>query len=163
MAIYTQEQVDNAVRKSISPSRLASYLPVASPYITPALVAGTPTKLLLPTTVKAVQDFTLDLINSRWYLDSPGVVNREFSIAMTSSVLASTNNTVMTFELYKNGVFEEGVSIQRKIVAGSDVGALGILGTLFLSTNDYIELYVTSSLGGTITFQRTAINLMEIN
>lgn len=150
-------------RKTLTPSRLASYLPAATPYTTPTLVAATPTKLLLPTTVKTIQDFSLDGPNNRFFLSASDVVDREFQINASTSMTASTNNTVVTLGMRINGVFEEGVSIDRKIGTGSDVGAIGFSGSFKLSTNDYIEVFVTSSLGGTITFSKTAINILEVN
>lgn len=163
MAIYSQAQVDDAVRKTLAPSRLSSYLPIASPYTTPTLSAATPTKLLIPTTAKYVQDFSLDIPNSRWYLNSAGVVDRRFTIGMTTSMIASTNNTEVTLSMYKNGVYEPGVSIKRKIGTGADVGAMAVIGSFTLSHTDYIEVYVESSLGGTLTFSYTDINILEVN
>lgn len=163
MALYGQAQVDDAVRKTLTPSRLSSYLPIASPYTTPTLSAGTPTKLLIPTTAKYVQDFSLDIPNSRWYLNSAGVVDRKFTIGMTTSMIASINNTEVTISMYKNGVYELGVSIKRKIGTGADVGAMAVIGSFTLSHTDYIEVYVESSLGGTLTFSYTDINILEVN
>lgn len=163
MINYTDEQFESAIRKSINPSRLSSYLPVATPYTTPALTLNVPTKLLIPTTPKYVNDFTLDVPNSRWFLDVPNVTNRKFNIAMTTSLTASVNNVDVDIEMWKNGVFEEGVSIRRKIGTGADTGAMAVVGSFELSTNDYVEVYVRSSASGTLTFIRTAINIMEVN
>jgi hypothetical protein len=162
-AKYTNNQIDEAVRKSLTPSRLSTYLPVATPYTTPTLAANTPTKLLIPTTVKKKQDFTLDVPNTRWFLDTTGVTDREFVITMTTSMIASANNNNVIVSMYKNGVFEEGVSIARKIGTGADQGAVSVTGSFMLSDNDYVEVYVETDQGGTITFSRTAINILEVN
>lgn len=163
MATYTQAQVDEAVRKALIPSRLSTYLPVASPYTTPTLVAGTPTKVLAPTSVKRQTDFTLDVGNMRWFLDTTGVTNREFVITVSSTVLASLGNNDITIAMYKNGVFEEGVGITRRVGVSNDRGAIAVTGAFSLSDNDYIEIYVTSENGGTLIFERLAINILEVN
>lgn len=163
MINYDDEQFEEAIRKSINPSRLSSYLPVATPYTTPTLTLNVPTKLLIPTIPKYVNDFTLDGPNSRWFLDVPNVTNRKFNIAMTTSLTSSVNNVDVDIEMWKNGVFEEGVSIRRRIGTGADTGAMSVVGSFELSTNDYVEVYVRASASGTITFIRTAINIMEVN
>lgn len=144
-----------------NPDRLNSFLPSATPYTTPSISANTPTKLLLPTTVKTVKNFELDGVNLRYFLNNPTAVNKEFAIEMTSSVQTGANNTIVTFQLYKNGVLEEGVGIQRKVSTGADVGALSISGTVLLSHNDYVELYVTTTLSSTVTFIKTSISINE--
>ena len=131
-----------------NPSRLNSYLPIASPYTTPTLSAGVPTKLLIPTTPKSIKDFTLDVGNSRWFLDDPTAANRLFIVHLTTSIITSITNHDVAIELYKNGAFEEGVSIERFIAAGTDKGSLALNGIVSLSDNDYIEVYVTNSATG---------------
>lgn len=153
----------NVERKTLTPSVLFSYLPAASPYTTPTLVATTPTKLLLPTTVKSIQDFELDIPNTRYFLNDANAVNRTFEVNMSTSMTTSLNNVVVTLEMWKNGVFEEGISVKRKVGTGADVGALALNGQFTLSHNDYIEVYAISDLGGTITFDRIAINIKEMN
>lgn len=163
MATYSQAQVDDAMRKTLTPSRLSSYLPIASPYTTPALVASTPTKLLIPTTAKYIQDFSLDVPNSRWFLNTIDVIDRKFVITMTTSMTAQNGNNNVIISMYKNGILEPGISIARKIGVGSDQGAISVTGSFTLSDNDYIEVYVESDQGGTLTFSRTAINILEVN
>ena len=147
---------------SVNPARLASYLPIASPYTTPVLDAGTPTKLLLPTKVKTSHKFTLDAINERYFYDSPGVTGKWFVVHMTTGISSSASNHTVTVEMYKNGVVEEGVGISRWISGGADQGAIALNGVVQLSDGDYIEVYVTDSTGGTITFSRGAITINEM-
>jgi len=144
-----------------NPSRLNSYLPTASPYTTPVLSAGTPTKLLVPTTVKTVKEFTLDAPNARYFLDAPGVVDREFDLGFSTSMSSVSSNHTVTLEMYKNGVLEEGVGIDRFISGGADVGAIGFTGTVLLSDTDYIEVYITASGGGAVTLSRLSISINE--
>lgn len=145
-----------------NPARLISYLPIGSTYTTPVLVGGTPTKILVPTTVKSSNEFTLDIPNSRYFFDAPGRSNVLFEVQFTTSILSSASNHLVTLELYVNGVLEDGVSIERFISGGADKGALAIIGGVFLSNTDYIEIYVTDSTGGTVTFDRLAITIREV-
>lgn len=167
MAIYSQAQVDETNRKTLTPSRLSSYLPSnhnsGNGYTTPALTPTTPTKVLIPTVVKKIRDWELDVPNSRWKLNDPTAVNREFTIAMTTSLSSSSGNNNTTLMMYKNGVLEEGVNIDRRIGVSNDKGAMSIVGAFSASHNDYIEVYVVSENGGTLTFYKTAINIMEVN
>lgn len=144
------------------PYRLDTYLPIATPFTTETLIGGTPTKLLVPTTQKSVKGFTLDLGNNRYFFDAPGVSNKWFEVHFTTSITTSASNHNITLAMYKNGSIEEGVSIERFISGGSDKGALGINGMVQLSDTDYIELYVTDSTGGTVTFERLAITINEL-
>lgn len=145
-----------------NPARLITYLPVATPYTTPVLAAGTPTKILVPTTPKSTHEFTLDVPNSRYFFDSPGRSNVLFEVQFSTSITTSASNHLVALELYVNGVFEEGVSIERFISGGGDKGALGIIGGVFLSDTDSIEIYVTDTTGGTVTFDRLAITIREV-
>jgi len=156
----------NVYRVPITPprdfSRLNSYLPVASPYTTPTLLAGVPTKLLVPTTPKSIKDFTLDIPNLRWFLDDPTALNKWFIVHTTTSVTTSASNHNITLEMWKNGILEEGVSIERFISGGADKCVLVINGMVQLSNTDYIEVYVTDSVTGTVTFERMAITINEM-
>lgn len=144
-----------------NPSRLNTYLPKASPYTTPALSAGVPTKLLVPTTQKTVNEFTLDLTEERYFFDATGRSNIEFDVAFSTSMSSSASNHIVTLEMYKNGVLEEGVGLDRFISGGADVGAVAFNGTVVLSDTDYIEVYITAGGGGTVTLSRTTISINE--
>lgn len=145
-----------------NPARLITYLLKATPYTTPVLTGGTPTKILVPTTPKSTHQFTLDIPNSRYLFDAPGRSNVLFEVQFSTSITTSASNHLVALELYVNGVFEEGVSIERFVSGGGDKGALGIIGGVFLSDTDYIEIYVTDSTGGTVTFDRLAITIREV-
>jgi len=167
MINYTDEQGNEVYRKTLTPSILSSYLPSnynsGNGYTTPTLTSGQPTKLLIPTTVKKVKDWMLDVPNSRWFLNNANASNRDFFISMTTSLTASVGNNETSIMMYKNGILEEGVNIDRKIGVGSDKGAMSISGTFSASHNDYIEVYVVSEGGGTLTFYKTTIVILEIN
>ena len=154
--------IETGAQVNRNPSRLCTYLPVATPYTTPTLVAGTPTKIYPATTVKTIKDFTFDTPNLRYYLDDETSVNRLFLINASTSMASNSSNHLVSLELYKNGVMEEGVGIDRWIAAGADTGALALTGVVEFSHNDYIEVYITNTVSGTITLSRLSINIIEI-
>ncbi len=155
----TKKYVDDSI---INPSRLCSYLPVAAPYTTPTVSAGSATKIYPATTIKANKDFAFDSPNSRYYLNDATASGKWFSLNASSSMKTNTSNHLVSLEVYKSGVFEEGLSVSRWIAAGADTGAIAVSGVLQLSHNDYIELYVITSKTGKITFSRLSINIIEI-
>lgn len=57
----------------------------------------------------------------------------------------------------------DGICSIRKIGTGSDVGAISMTGEVTLSPDDYIEVYIKSTLSTTVTFVRTSINICERN
>ena len=133
---WTWSDVMNVIRKTLQPSRLSTYLPDASPYTTDTIAADTPTKLLIPTTQKYIQDFDLDLVNERYKLSTAGITNRNFEITAAVSISSSQSSFDLKVQMYKNGIAEPGVGIERWIGTGSDKGAFPIVGSFDLSTND---------------------------
>jgi len=76
-------------------------------------------------------------------------------VLVSASVTAGTNNTVMQAAVYKNGSPISNVNnIHRKISTGTDVGAIAITAPVQLSTNDYIELWVTLDAASTVTIEQ---------
>lgn len=163
LAPYTWGNVEETIRKTLTPSMLVAYLPKATPYTTPALVANTPTKLTTGSTIKYVSGFTLDSGNTRYYLSDPGVVNRKYRVAATFGISAADNNIVVQLELYKNGVAEPGMHGIRKIAIQSDVGNMSMSGVLELSTNDYFETFITVDGATEVTIQSLSVEYMEVN
>lgn len=147
-------------------SRINTYLPTATPHTSPILLQDVPTKLFIPTQViKTVKEFTFDVPNKRWFFDAVGVSNRYFIVHLTSTVVISTLNKIVTVELYKNNVRVDGVGSSRFMSGGagvSDEGNLNIVGVIQLSHLDYIEGYVTLNFEGTITFKRFALTINEM-
>jgi len=161
--IYDTYDIAEVSRKTLNPYNLITYLPRATPYTTASITSNTPTKLLLPTTVKYINNFELfDLGGGNLAYRYIGLATELFNTSLTTGLLTGTNNTVVTIEIYINGVFDEGLSALLKI-SSADVGNLTVNGVAELSTNDYIEIYVTTSLNSTVTFSRTSIVLLEIN
>ena len=101
-------------------------------------VAGTYTKIL-GTSINGTASL-VTLSNGR--ITYTGLDDRHFVITAAISMTAGGNNKVGAFKIAKNGtVF--GNSIRRSLGAGLDVGALAVQADVILSTNDYIELFVT--------------------
>jgi hypothetical protein len=143
-------------------SRLNSYLPLASPYTTPALLADTPTKLLIPTTPITTKDFSFDAPNLRWFFDKLGATNIWFNIHLVATITTSLPNRNVTIEMYKNGILQEAIGSSRFMSVGSDQGIITASAPNKFNHNDYIEIYVTLSGAGTITFERLSIGINEM-
>lgn len=164
MATYTQSQVDEAIRKTLTPYKYVSYLPEDTPYTTPTFTANVPTKLLVPTTIKTVNGFALeDMGGGNIAVRYKGLVTTMFTVVMTTGMRSGSNNIVLNMYMYKNGVPEPGISTPRKIGTGSDVGAVTLSGEFEVSPNDYIELYAKVSNNSNIVFEQTSIVIVELN
>jgi hypothetical protein len=160
---YTQIQVDRATRMTLTPFKLVTYLPKNTPYTTPSLSAGVPTMVLIPTTVKTINAFAIvDQGGGVFVYQYQGDQESIFEVTFVTGVLASTNNTVLDLELYKNGVFEPGNSSVIKI-SSADVGNIAVSGEVTLQPLDTISIFANSSLTSTITFSRTSIQIVERN
>jgi len=164
MAIYTQAQVDDSVRRTLTPYSYVSYLPDATPYTTPLISLNIPTKILVPTTIKSSNAWTVaDIGGGELAIQYTGSVASTFKIYMSTAMTTSTNNVVFEVFMYKNGIMEPGISIARKVGTGADVGAIAVVGEFDANPNDYIEIYVKVSLTSTITFDKTSIMITEKN
>lgn len=162
--IYAPEQINEAIRKSLTPYSYTSYLPDATPYTTPSITLNVPTKILIPTTVKSSNAWAVaDVGGANLAVQFTGTLQQTHKIFMSTSMTTSTNNVVVELLMYKNGVLEPGIAIARKVSSGADVGALAVLGEFTVNPNDYIEIYVVVSLTTTITFDKTSIVITEKN
>jgi hypothetical protein len=143
-------------------SRFNGYMPTETPYTTPVLVADTPTKLVVPITVKTGKDFSFDVANSRQFLDAPGVEGRWFLIHSTATITTSVSNQTVTVETYVNGVLIEGIGVTRFMAAATDEGSLVSIGATQLSHLDYVEIFITLTAAGTVTFKRLSVTINEM-
>lgn len=165
MATYTQSEVDEAIRKTLYPSIYSSFLSVLSPYTTPIITANTPTRVLIPTTQKFNRDFVVKEISGQsgvFAVHYIGVATRRFIMNASFGEQAGTNNLVVRIEAYKNLSPESGMAVPRKLGTGADVGAVPLSGTFELSTEDYISVYVETSLTASVTFSDVSINIYEV-
>lgn len=158
-------------RKTFTPSIYSSYLLDGDDYQTDGLLAGVPTRLLIPTTIKFNTDWMITEVNpSQFAVQYVGSSTRRFSINVTSGMQAQTNNTIVHLDVRKGiagdsgaSVTEPGVSIVRKVGTGSDTGAIGLSGIFDIEPLGYIEVWATSSLASYLIFIETSINILEVN
>ena len=158
-------------RKANNPSLYTSYLAPGADYTTPALVADTFTKLLIPTTIKFATDWEVAEVNAgQFAIRYTGAATRKFSINTSSGMQSGSNNTIVKLRMYKGvtgdlgaSTHELGVGVPRKVGTGTDTGALAMCGVFDIVSNGYIEVYASSSVAGTITFIETSINIVEVN
>lgn len=73
-----------------------------------------------------------------------GTSDRHFHMVASIAMTSAANNQTIAFRLAKNGTTLADTMIERRVGTGTDIGALAIHGDTVLSTNDYIELYVTN-------------------
>lgn len=70
-----------------------------------------------------------------------GTKTRFFNVIATFSMEGGRNDTI-AFYIYKNGVAEPSIFVLNRIESANDIGAATIMGTVQLSTNDYVELWL---------------------
>lgn len=160
----TDEQLAETIRKTLNPSSYVSYLSESTPFTTALIPANTLTKILIPTTVKSIQDFgIIDKGGGDFAIQYQGSTARTFKIFMSTGMATGTNNVIFDIYMYRNGVMEPGIGISRKVGTGADVGAIATLGEFVAQPNDTLEVYVKLSLASTVTFLRTSIIFTEKN
>ena len=72
-----------------------------------------------------------------------GAPDRYFHVTCALSMTAAASNKLIGLGLAKNGTLI-GTGINRQVGTGTDQGAAAVVASVTLSTNDYIELYVTN-------------------
>ncbi len=161
--LYNTLNLSEVSRRTLTPYKLVTYLPRESPYTTSTIPITTPTKVLIPTTVKSVNSFALvDIGGGNMVYRFNGTQSAIFDVSFETGIKTSTNNTVVDLEMFKNGVYEQGVGCTRK-GSSTDIGNIFITGEVTLAPNDYIAIYVTVDTSTTITFSRSSINICERN
>ena len=161
---YTTAEINRSIRKSLNPYSYVSYLPIATPFTTPSIVANTPTKILIPTTIKSSNAWAVaDIGGGVLAFLYTGLTTETFKVYMTTSMTTGTNNVVFEVFMYKNGILEPGITISRKVSSGADVGAIAVIGEFVADPSDYVEIYVKVDLASTVTFSKTSIMMTEKN
>ena len=162
--IYTATEIQSAIRKTLTPYSYSSYLPDATPYTTASITAATPTKVLIPTTIKTSNEWAVaEVSTGNFAVQYTGATTESFKINMSTSMTTGTNNVVVEIFMYKNGILEPGIAIARKVSTGADVGAIAVTGEFSVAPNGYVEVYIKTDLTSTITFDKTSIIITEIN
>lgn len=78
------------------------------------------------------------------------------------STSASLNNTVISYFSGLNGTVNLTTEIKRKIGTGGDLGAVSLTFSGQLSTNDVLNLFVDSTLGGTVTIENFVFAIKNV-
>ena len=138
-------------------SYAAGYLSAAT--TTPTITAGTPVRLDISSFIlNYSQNFVVsgsDLI----YTGTPTVL---MDGKASVSVSADTTGTVITFYRGKNGVYIPESALIRKVAGGGDIGSVTLIFGGELSTNEGLEIWVDSSLGGTVTVEKVNLSIENV-
>jgi hypothetical protein len=123
-------------------------LSMTTPAATTIAVAGTYYKANGTTTIStSVEEIANGSVNNR--LVYTGTPDRHFNINASISMTTASNSQIVGMKLAKNGVVLDETQVRRKVGTGSDLGAAGVMGCVTLSTDDFIELFVTNETSTT--------------
>lgn len=107
-------------------------------------------------------DNTLFTHSSPGRLTYTGTVTKTFFVTTTFSYITSANNILVKTRVAKNGTTIAGSENQFTKTNGADTKSIGSQYIVTLSTNDYVEVYVTcDSAGSTITAQTGVLILNQ--
>jgi len=118
---WTSDDISETIRRTLTPSGLSTYLPIGQNYTTPPLLANTPTKVVIPVTVKFARDFAIAAGGGEQFTRDTTTI---FELYSSTTMTTNTNNVVGKFYMYNNGVYVPGCAIQRKVGTGADVGTI---------------------------------------
>ena len=124
---------------------------------------GTPTAIAVPGTYYKVNG-TFALLphnhlvtpDTTGRLTYTGVSDRHFHVVVSCSMTCASNNQTLGFELAHNGVPMPASQLKRRVGTGTDIGAVALHGDALLSSNDYIEIFLTNE---TSTAEVTMTNM----
>jgi len=87
-----------------------------------------------------------------------GTKTKAFKYTCSLSLTAAANNKTFNFYLAKNGAILPESKQITKIASGADVRGVSLSGIVYLSTNDYIEVWIENTSDDTdVTIE--ALNL----
>ena len=92
-------------------------------------------------TTSSANLFRVDTGGENNRLRYTGTKTRYFNVIATFSMEGGKNDTI-AFYIYKNGVAVPSIYVVNRLERLSDIGAASIMGTVQLSTNDYVELWL---------------------
>ena len=126
--------------------------------VTTVLTSNTPVKALGTTTPRLLHGFSH--ANNRLIYD--GIGGHDFLVTASLSVAqAATGATLCSILVAKNGVVEPGLEIRQKLANSSDEVAMAITGSVQLTTNDYIEMWLKSTTGDNVSIQLGIISITD--
>ena len=89
-----------------------------------------------------------------------GTKTRTFTFVCTLSMTSENTGETVKLYVYKNGIKLPSSEISRRVAGNADIGAAALSGSVVLSTNDYIELWVENiSTAADITIESMNINI----
>ena len=112
----------------------------SSPVATTVITPGTYLKASGTTTSTNLRNFTMPVSNRLTYT---GAVSRHFHLVSSVSMTTSGTNNNISIGLAKNGTVLDHTKVTTFVSTGSDRGAFSTHGDVVLTTNDYIELWLT--------------------
>lgn len=145
---------DNTIG-AISPQDLRDFVESATPpygsFSTNVAAATTLTqnvysKMAGTTTAGGLLNFDMPVDGRLRYT---GVPDRHMHIAVTTSFTCANNNKVIGLKIAKNGVVLDSTIARRKVSTGADIGSTALHGDVMMSTNDYLELFLTNETDST--------------
>jgi hypothetical protein len=98
-------------------------------------------------------------VNNRLVYTGPS--EKMFHIACTLSVKATVSNSNLKAVIYKNGVALTAGIVQTKMGSSSDIVSTAIHVAINLNTGDYLELWITNTIGSD-DFTITEMNLFAM-
>ena len=135
--------------ESVACSNASMY--VTAPAATVIATPGTFVKAAGTTTLVNQHRGTMPANNRLQYT---GVAAVHAHIVCNLSVMCATNNQVVSFALFKNGVVVPHSIMDHFIGTGADIKIMTIHADVDLVTNDYIELWTTNRTStGSVTVQ----------
>lgn len=143
---------DGQVAGSITPADMRDFIEsmkfsfgglyISAAAATTISVAGAYYKAAGTTTLYGAEDTSDGSTDNR--IVYTGTPDRNFFVLASISMTSASSNQVISYKLAKNGTVIDSTYVTRKVGTGSDVGALAVAGYAALSTNDYLEMYVTN-------------------
>jgi hypothetical protein len=147
-AISPQDLRDAVV--SLSPSFGSMYF--STPAETSITDQSTPTKAAGTTTSVSLSGFDMPANNRLRYTGSP---DRHMHIACSLSFTAAANNKLIGLSIAKNGNSLVHSEVRRLVSTGADEGATALHADVMLSTNEYLEVFVSNETDtANLTVQR---------
>jgi hypothetical protein len=121
--------------------------------------AGTPVKAAGTTTAMLLEGFT----HTDNRLTNTGVV-RTYEVRFDGSVSkgGSQQDTQTVSRIFVNGLLVTGIGTARTIDNADDVGAFSVSGQVSLDTNDYIELWLETNDGYSLTVEAGVLSAKVI-
>ncbi len=131
---------------------------VTSPATTVIVTKDVPVKAAGTTAPTNLFRFDTDGTDNR--MRYTGTKTRTFTFVCTLSMTSENTGETVKLYVYKNGIKLPSSEISRRVAGNADIGAAALSGSVVLSTNDYIELWVENiSTAADITIESMNINI----